>query len=279
MAAMDEFRQSDFADQPRVAVSPRAGGDEVHRLASTFEEMADRMVLQVQKLKEVDLLRRELVANVSHDLRTPLASLQGYLDTLLLKEGVLTREEQRRFLEIASKHSMRLGRLVAELFELAKLDAQVTPLRLEPFSIAELVQDVVQKYQLRAQQGGIALTAATDPEQLPLVSGDIALIERVLENLIDNAIRHTPAGGAITIALTPEGERVRVQVSDTGVGISEEHLPHIFDRFYRAEQPVRGDGAGLGLAIAKRILELHGTLLEAESRVDEGTTFVFSVAA
>jgi two-component system OmpR family sensor kinase len=279
MAAMDEFRQSDFSGQPRVSVARRPAGDEVDRLASTFEEMAGRMILQVQKLKEVDLLRRELVANVSHDLRTPLASLQGYLDTLLLKEGVLTRDEQRRFLEIASKHSMRLGRLVAELFELAKLDAQVTPLRLEPFSIAELVQDVVQKYQLRAQQGGIALTADTDPERLPLVSGDIALIERVLENLIDNALRHTPSGGAVTIVLTPEGERVRVQVSDTGVGISEEHLPHIFDRFYRGEQPARGDGAGLGLAIAKRILELHGTVLQAESRVDEGTTFVFSVAA
>lgn len=277
--AMDEFRQSDFSGQAQVRVPRRAGGDEVDRLGSTFGEMADRMILQVQKLKEVDLLRRELVANVSHDLRTPLASLQGYLDTLLLKEGVLTREEQHRFLEIASKHSMRLGRLVAELFELAKLDAQVTPLRLEPFSIAELVQDVVQKYQLRAEQGGITLSAATDPEQLPLVSGDIALIERVLENLLDNALRHTPPGGRVTIALAPEGGRVRVQVSDTGVGISEEHLPRIFDRFYRTEQTARGDGAGLGLAIAKRILELHGTVLEAESRVDEGTTFVFSVAA
>src|SRR5207244_9241097 len=120
-------------------------------LAPTFEGMASRMVLQVKQLKEVDLHRRELVANVSHDLRTPLSSLRGYVDTLLLKEGQLSAEEQRRFLEIASRHSERLGKLIEELFELAKLDSQVTPIRVEPFSMPELVQDVVQKFQLRAE--------------------------------------------------------------------------------------------------------------------------------
>src|SRR5207244_5552927 len=134
-----------------VHVDGRSDGDEVDRLAVTFNEMSSRIALQVAKLKEVDLLRRELVANVSHDLRTPLASLQGYLDTLLLKEGQLSAEEQRRFLEIASRHSERLGKLIEELFELAKLDSQVTPIRVEPFSMPELVQDVVQKFQLRAE--------------------------------------------------------------------------------------------------------------------------------
>src|ERR1041385_2698076 len=159
-------------------------GDEVDRLAHAFER-------QLQMLKEVDLHRRELIANVSHDLRTPLASLQGYIETLLLKEGQLSADEQRRFLEIASKHSERLGKLVDELFELAKLDAQVTPIRVEPFAMGELVQDIVQKYQLRAEKSGVTLDAEFKPD-LPLVSGDIALMERVLENLIDNAIRHTP---------------------------------------------------------------------------------------
>jgi signal transduction histidine kinase len=257
------------------ACPPSLEGDEINRLSRTFAEMADRITLQVQKLREVDLLRRELIANVSHDLRTPLASLQGYLDTLLLKEGQLTADEQRRFIEIASKHSERLGKLVEELFELAKLDSQVTPIRFESFSMAELVQDVVQKFQLRAEQCGVSLKAGVRPD-LPLVSGDIALMERVLENLIDNAIRHTPAGGAVSVSLSPENGRFAVQVADTGHGISEEHLPHIFDRFYRASD-TKG-GAGLGLAIAKRILELHGTTLSADSAVGVGTTFVFELA-
>jgi two-component system, OmpR family, sensor kinase len=264
--------------RPGAAVPYDDDGDEVTRLSHTFAEMADRITLQVQKLREVDLLRRELIANVSHDLRTPLASLQGYLDTLLLKEGQLRPEEQRRFIEIASKHSERLGKLVEELFELAKLDSQVTPIKVESFSMAELVQDVVQKFQLHAQQNGVALEAGVRPD-LPLVRGDIALMERVLENLIDNAIRHTPAGGSVTVSLAPENGRFAVRVADTGRGISEEHLPHIFDRFYRvSDSATRGGGAGLGLAIAKRILELHGTTLSAESVVDRGTTFTFELA-
>jgi signal transduction histidine kinase len=275
--SMDAFKRSDFSAEMRLPEHRAAGGDEVDRLSETFEEMSERIILQVNKLKEIDLLRRELIANVSHDLRTPLASLQGYLDTLLLKEGQLTAEEQRRFLETASKHSERLGKLVAELFELAKLDAQVTPIRVEPFSMAELAQDVVMKFQLRAEQAGVTLRAESTPD-LPLVSGDIALMERVLENLLDNAIRYTPAGGWVTVSTRAEDQKVSVRVSDTGTGIAEENLPHIFDRFYRGEAAVdRDGGAGLGLAIAKRILELHGTSLEAQSRVNVGTTFVFQV--
>jgi signal transduction histidine kinase len=274
--SMEAFKRSDFSAEVRLPEHRAAGGDEVDRLASTFEEMSERIILQVKKLKEIDLLRRELIANVSHDLRTPLASLQGYLDTLLLKEGQLTPEEQRRFLETASRHSERLGKLVAELFELAKLDAQVTPIRAEPFSIAELVQDVVMKFQLRAEQAGVTLQAEVSPD-LPLVSGDIALMERVLENLLDNAIRYTPAGGRVTVSIVREGGTLSVRVSDTGKGIAEESLPYIFDRFYRGEAGNRDGGAGLGLAIAKRILELHGASLEARSRVNAGTTFVFRV--
>jgi two-component system, OmpR family, sensor kinase len=277
--AMESFKRSDFTGEAHLARpagrGDRGSGDEVDLLADTFDEMAGRIVLQVKQLKEVDLYRRELVANVSHDLRTPLASLRGYVDTLLLKEGQLTREEQRRFLEIASRHSERLGRLVDELFELSKLDAQVTPLRSEPFSMPELVQDIVQKFQLRAQQASVELTADFRPG-LPLVEGDIALMERVLENLIENAIRYTPAGGRVVVALVPENGKLAVRVADTGRGIAEESLPYIFDRFYRGDEP-RGEGAGLGLAIARRILELHGATLTAQSRLNAGTTFTFAV--
>jgi signal transduction histidine kinase len=273
--AMDAFKRSDFTAEMRVG--GREDGDELDRLSATFDEMSSRMVRQVAELKAVDKLRRELVANVSHDLRTPLASLRGYLDTLLLKEGTLTPEEQRRFLEIASKHSARLGRLVDELFELAKLDAQVAPIRREPFSMPELVQDIVLKFQLRGEQTGVRIRADFSPG-LPLVSGDLALMERVLENLIENAIRYTPAGGDVTVSLVPDAGRLIVRVSDTGCGIAEESLPYIFDRFYRGENAEsRSDGAGLGLAIAQRILELHGSSLHAQSRRDAGTTFTFAV--
>src|SRR5260221_1881775 len=168
--AMESFKRSDFTGEPLLDAGTTKGrsGDEVDVLATTFEEMAGRIVLQVKQLKEIDLQRRELVANVSHDLRTPLSSLRGYVDTLLLKEGQLSAEEQRRFLEIASRHSERLGRLVDELFELSKLDAQMTPLRVEPVSMPELVQDVVQKFQLRADQAAVRLTADFRPD-LPLV--------------------------------------------------------------------------------------------------------------
>jgi len=275
--SMETFKRSDFSAEVRLPEHRSAGGDEVDRLTATFQEMSARIILQVNKLKEIDLLRRELIANVSHDLRTPLASLQGYLDTLLLKEGQLTPEEQRRFLETASKHSERLGYLVSEIFELAKLDAQVTPIRVEPFSIAELVQDVVMKFQLRAEQAGLTLKAEVMPD-LPLVSGDIALMERVLENLLDNAIRFTPSGGRVTVSIVRDADKLTVRVSDTGRGIAEESLPYIFDRFYRGEPTANRDGgAGLGLAIAKRILELHGSSLQAQSRVNVGTTFTFQV--
>lgn len=275
--SMESFKRSDFSGEPNLGGTPGkdATHDEVGILAATFDEMAARIVLQVKQLKEVDLYRRELVANVSHDLRTPLASLRGYVDTLLLKEGQLSQEEQRRFLEIASRHSERLGRLVDELFELSKLDAQVTPIRVEPFSMPELVQDIVQKFQLRADQAGVRLTADFRPD-LPLVEGDIALMERVLENLIENAIRFTPSGGSVTVSLVPEEGKLTVRVSDTGRGIAEESLPHIFDRFYRGEES-GGGGAGLGLAIARRILELHGANLRAQSQVNAGTTFSFAV--
>ena len=274
-SAMETFKQSDFSEplNPPVHVQGRPG-DEIDRLGETFNRMTDRIVLQMNKLKETDALRRELVANVSHDLRTPLASLQGYLETLLLKEGTLTPEEHRNYLEIATKHSERLGKLVAELFELAKLDSRETLPHVESFSLSELVQDVVQKFHLAAEKKKVGL----HPElrnDLPFISADIGLIERVFENLIENALRHTPAGGTIAIALTPINGEVKIGVKDTGCGIPPEELPHIFDRFHRVEKHERSDGAGLGLAIAKRILELHGCTLEVASLVNQGTTFTF----
>lgn len=277
-AEVERFRDSGFREPEGLQRPLPADGDEIDRLAVTFGEMARQMAAQVEHLKQTDRLRRELVANVSHDLRTPLASLQGYLETLLLKKDTLSPEEQRKYVEIAARHSQRLGKLVSELFELAKLDStDAVPAR-EPFSLAELVQDVLQKFELRARESGVHLDARLDAN-VPFVYANIGLIERVLENLLDNALRHTPKGGSVDLALEPGARAVTVRLSDTGCGIEEQDLPHIFERFYRpqAQAAGNGGGAGLGLAIARRILELHGSHIEAASKPRVGTTFSFEL--
>lgn len=251
-------------------------GDEIARLDAMFHQMAVQIEEQVRMLKQADAHRREMVSNISHDLRTPLAALQGYLETLIMKEGRLTPEEQRSYLAIASRHGDRLNKLVADLFELALLDSQEAKARPEPFSCGELVQDVAQKFQLAAANRQLKLETQFAPD-LPFVCADIGMIERVLENLIENAARYTPAGGSITIALTRSAGAIQVQVRDTGRGIHEEDLPHIFERYYRAAgQPETTGSVGLGLAIAKRILELHHSAIEAQSDTT-GTTFSFSL--
>lgn len=272
---MDTFRRNGFSDSPTVpAPEPwwRPEGDEIDRLADAFHRMAGRIVEQVGELKGMDARRRELVANVSHDLRTPLAHIQGYLDTLRLKEESLPPEERREYLEIAVRQSERLGHLVAKLFELAKLDARNVELERETFSLTELAQDVVQKFRLSAQGESICLELAA-PRDLLLVDGDLGRIERVLENLIENALRYTPSGGRVDVSLAADDGEIRIEVEDSGPGIAEEELPHIFDRFFRSPGQDGGSGAGLGLAIAKRIVELHGGRIGCESESSRGTTF------
>lgn len=279
---METFKRSDFSEQSASAYRSHLQPlrtrrrDEIDELETIFAHMADRIHQQVRQLKQTDQLRRELVADVSHDLRTPLTSLQGYLETLSLKEGALSPEEQRKYVRIAAAHSERLGVLIAELFELAKLNSREMRPHIEPFALSELVQDVVQKLKFVAEEKHVRLQA-NRPEDLPFVSGDIGLIERVLENLIVNAVRYTPEGGAVTVSLYRGHEKIMAQVADTGCGIPSEDLPLIFDRYYRVgnDRQDRSTGAGLGLAIAKRILELHGSSMEVQSVVKKGTTFSF----
>jgi len=277
--AMEAFqRQSELDGDEPHQTSNHFSGDEVTRLAATFEQMAARINQHMHDLKKTDTLRRELVANVSHDLRTPLATLQGYIETLLLKEESLSGQERQNYLKIAIRHCDHLNKLVSELFELAKLDSEETIVHKESFSLEELVQDVAQKFFLAAQEKNINIITNIGKE-LPFVSADIGLVERVLENLIENALRHTPAGGTISLVLTPDSKNVTVQVSDTGCGIPQEELPNIFDRFYQVDKSRkdRQGGAGLGLAIAKRILNLHGGNIEVSSILNSGSTFSFQL--
>ena len=275
---MDSFRISNLSAYVPYGDTAQRAPDEIDRLGTTFDQMAERIINQLDELKSQDTLRRELVAQVSHDLRTPLASLHGYLETLQLKAATLSDEERREYLSIALRHSERLTRLVMDLFELAKLDATRTPPRCEPFSAAELVQDVVQKFQLRAQQRGITLDMDISGD-LPRVAAEIGLIERVLENLIENALEHTPDGGQVLVNLRQDGERLLITVNDSGHGIAAADLPRVFDRFYQAGNEHRGKGhAGLGLAIAKQILDLHHQSIEVHSAPGNGASFTFSLA-
>ncbi len=258
--------------------APASSADELVRLETAFRQMAARIDRQVNELQQTDNLRRELVANISHDLRTPLTTLQGYLETLSLKNSMLSTDERETYLLTAIKHCERLTSLVEQLFELARLDSIERISYSEPFQLTELAQDIVQKYQLKASELGIDLQ--TEPgNTLALVHGDIGLLERVLENLIDNALRHTARGGRVSVDLNPAGDHVTVRVADTGMGIPPERLEHIFDRFYRDETGT-DDGthhAGLGLAIARRIVELHGSTIEVSSEVGKGTAFMFDM--
>ncbi len=275
-ARMQTFRSQEADPAP---VSLLAKSDEVHLLDQTFDQMSQRIEHQMEQIETMNSSRQELIANVSHDLRTPIASLRGYLDTLALKDSVLSKSERDEYLQIAVRQSERLGTLVDELFQLTKLDAHEVEPRFERFRLAELVQDNVQRFQLKATEQGVDLIAEFDPD-LPPVRADIGLMERALENLIGNALKFTPRGGSVTIELREDPNRLRVRVVDTGCGIAAEDLPHIFDRYYRSRSGnAVAQGAGLGLAITRRILELHHSQLEIQSTVDVGTTVAFSLVA
>ena len=263
-----------------ITAGDRPPRDEIDRLTVTFKQLVDRVQSQVAKLKAADSLRRELVTNVSHDLRTPLATLRGYIETLFLKDKSLSADDRKHHLKIAIQHCERLSNLVNELFELAKLDSSEIQVRYEPFNISELAHDVVQKFDLAAKEKQLSIQIDLDPG-LPFVNADIAMIERVIENLLENAVRHTPAGGSIRLTFSPQKTDIAVGVSDTGCGIPGEDLPFIFDRFYRREKPGAGNlgYSGLGLAIARRILELHEKSIRVESTPGSGTPFTFLLPA
>ncbi len=260
-----------------LAAEPKPRLDEIGQLQAAFARLSSRVGGQVETLEQADIHRREAVSNVSHDLRTPLAALQGYLETLLIKEGQLSPAQQREYVQRAMQHAERLSKLIAALFELAKLNSPEMKPDWEDFSLAELVQDVAQQFGLASEKRGLSLEL--DIAELPFVRADIGLVERALENLIENALRYTPPGGVVTLSLRREAERVAVTVSDTGAGIAPQHLPHIFERSYRVQTPEGGQdaGAGLGLAITQRIAQLHGGALSVQSEVGRGSTFEFSV--
>jgi len=273
---MQRVTDSHFVEAPTL---PEArDGDEIDELSSAFVDMSAQIRKQITQLTENDRLRRELVSNISHDLRTPLTAMQGYIETLIIKSDEMSAEDRDRYLRIAQKHTVRLGTLIGDLFELSKLDAaSVTP-SVESFSLPELIQDIAQEFQIESERKNIALHVEVD-EAAQDTMGDIGLIQRVLENLVRNAIQFTPEGGEVTISIAERRDSFAIAVSDSGPGIAEEDVPRIFDRFYRTRdgEEARSDSSGLGLAIVKRILDLHDSTILVVSKLDAGTRFEFEL--
>lgn len=252
--------------------------DELGQLARSFNSMADTLVSQIEKLRRNDRMRRDLIANISHDLRSPLASIQGYLETILIKGTSLDDKQRTEYLETILKNTTVLSKLVEDLFELSKLEARQVETQIEPFSLADLCQDVMLKFKPEADKKNIELRTEIR-RTFPFVKADIRLTERALSNLLRNAIHYTDPKGEVVLSAEEGEHAIRVAVSDDGCGIHEDDLPHVFDRFYRGkEHENRAKGSsGLGLAIAQKILELHDSEIKVKSEVGTGTTFFFDL--
>ncbi|HZJ21340.1 MAG TPA: HAMP domain-containing sensor histidine kinase, partial [Pricia sp.] len=229
-------------------------------------------------MKSVDLLRRELIANVSHDLRTPLAVLKGYIETLQMKRDILSETEKDEYLQITHTNVDKLSNLINQLFEYSKLEAeQVTPVK-EPFSITELSYDIIAKFKLLAEQKKIELHLDNGQENC-MVFADVSLVERALQNLIENALKYTEPNGKVTLSLDKRGKNIEIKITDTGTGIPENEQPFIFDRYKQAEKSNDKQGYGLGLAIVKKIMELHDTTITVLSKPKKGSSFIFNLPA
>jgi signal transduction histidine kinase len=269
-----KFQQGDL--QARIPVK---SGDEISQLSMAFNEMAETLSRNIAHTESIEKSKRELIANVSHDLRTPLTIIHGYVETLLMKENLIGIKDRQQYLQTILQGTENLTKLVNELFELSKLESHQMQLNKEPFFIDELISDIVHKYQLVAERKGVKLEMVVNKKMLP-VYADIGLMERVLHNLIDNAIKFTGEGGSVRIELKPEDKKIVVKVADTGVGIPKEEQPFIFDRYWKMNRGhiTRQLGSGLGLAIVKRILELHGISIMVDSHLNQGTTFSFYIS-
>ncbi|MGA7966847.1 MAG: HAMP domain-containing sensor histidine kinase [Gammaproteobacteria bacterium] len=269
-ATVRRFKAGEHGERVRDAAR-----DEIGQLGQAFDEMATTIQAQVEALEQTDATRRELVANVTHDLRTPLTSLRGYTERLAGRE--LSTEDRRECLDAILINTVQLERLIGQLSLLSRLDARRLAPNFEPFSPAELAQDLIVKFKPAAEAKGIVLGADYD-QGLPAVRADVGLVERALANLIDNALTNTPQGGRVEVQLLLSSDRVQIIVTDTGYGIAEHELALVTQRFYRAARSrVEDTGSGLGLSITSEVAVLHGSRLTLSSRIGAGTEVAFDL--
>jgi two-component system phosphate regulon sensor histidine kinase PhoR len=231
----------------------------------------------ITELRRLERVRRDFVANVSHEFKTPLTAIQGFAETLL--GGALDDLENRnRFVEIIREHAQRLARLTDDLLKLSRIEAGRLELETRPIRVEGIVNGCVETARLNAEARGLRIVVNL-PDEMPAIRGDGAQLGEVLQNLLDNALQYTPAGGQIELKARSNGHDVIFTVTDTGIGIPESDLERIFERFYRvdAARSREAGGTGLGLAIARHIVDAHGGRIWVESAIGQGSRFHFSI--
>lgn len=261
-----------FGEGDLSARAPELGGDEVAAVAAAFNRMASELSARQAQLVEADRARRQLLADVSHELMTPLTAIRGYAETLALPQFQPSTKEGRRAVKVIEEEGERIERLVQDLLDLARFEAGGLSLSLENVDVDEIFERAVERHAQRAHEKGVTIEVAAQEDDVRMV-GDPHRLEQVVQNLVSNALRHTPPGGTIKLAASRDANTVRLTVADTGVGIPEQHLPHVFDRFYKADQSRSQAGSGLGLSIVKAIVERHGGTVSVRSRQGAETVF------
>jgi len=253
------------------ARAPDHGHDEVAALARSFNQMADELARRARELQTSDQTRRQLMADVSHELMTPLTAMRGYIETLTMPEVSLDRQTRQRYLTIVTDETHRLEQIIGDLLDLARLEGGGMTLRRERADVVTLFERVAARHERELAGRRVTLTARVDAPA-KFVTGDADRLEQALQNLAANALRYTPDGGQIQLTATRNGADVVITVRDNGPGIPPEHLPHIFNRFYKADAARKAaGGSGLGLSITKAIVERHGGTISA--RNDGGALF------
>jgi two-component system phosphate regulon sensor histidine kinase PhoR len=252
--------------------------DEVGRVAQAVNEMVDRLKVDIAQLKKLERVRSEFLGNVSHELRTPIFSLQGFLETLI-NGAVDDPAVNRTFLQKAYSHAERLNTLLGDLINISQIESGEMKLSFRYFPVKEFLTAVVNDFQSVAERHQVKLRLNSQLTSDVDVFGDKERLTVALGNLIENAIKYNKPGGEVVVSALLDAGRVQIIVSDTGVGIAANHLPRIFERFYRVDKNRSREvgGTGLGLAIVKHIIDAHGSSVNVESEVGKGSAFSFSL--
>ena len=272
LAALETAAQR-LGEGDLAARAPQDGGDEVARVAAAFNRMAGELESRDAALRTSDALRRQMMADVSHELKTPLTAMRGYIETLRMPEVALDAARRDRYFETIDRETRRLERIVKDLLDLARYEHGGVVLQPRLFDIERLFDNVAKRHERAANTKSVAIRIHVDP-LADQVMADPDRIEQAIENLVANALRHTPSGGTITLGATRTDSAATLSVADTGSGIAPEHLPHVFERFYKvdASRAAESTGSGLGLSITKAIVERHGGTITVTSRPGQ-TTF------
>jgi len=264
-----------FGEGDLTARAPAIGGDEVAAVAEAFNRMASDLATRQAQIVEADRARRQLLADVSHELMTPLTAIRGYAETLALPQFLPGSNEGQRAVKVIQEEGERIERLVGDLLDLARFEAGGISLAQEYVDVDEIFERVSERHAKTAHDKNVAILVEPHDEDIRLV-GDSHRLEQAMQNLAANALRHTPPGGNVRLGASRTNGTVRLTVTDDGVGIPQEHLPHVFDRFYMADQSrLHAGGSGLGLSIVKAIIERHGGTVSVRSR--QGVETVFEV--